>query len=162
MINIRKCAPAAAGSAALLHWRRSSARREMLRQNAISEARRLCLDVLELAPGQLDALTLLYQIYQTQGPASAAEALLRRIVQLYPNTFWATNDLTLMLLSKGAIIEAEHHARNAIRVAPDNPQSHNLMGIVMTEANRPGRRCHSADAGLTGRCDRRSSQTLPD
>jgi len=90
----------------------------MLRQNAIDDARRLCLDVLELAPGQLDALTLLYQICRVQGPPSAAEALLRRIVQLHPNTFWATNDLTLLLLTKGAIVEAEHHARNAIRIAP--------------------------------------------
>jgi len=128
---------------------------EMLRQNAIDDARRLCLDVLELAPGQIDALTLLYQICRVQGPPSAAEALLRRIVQLHPNTFWATNDLTLLLLSKGAIVEAEHHARNAIRIAPDNPQSHNLMGIVMTEANRPkvGEYHYRKVLELTGRRD---------
>jgi hypothetical protein len=40
-------------------------------------------------------------------------------------------------LKKGAIAEAEIHARNAVPVAPENPQSHNLMGMVMTEANRP-------------------------
>jgi tetratricopeptide (TPR) repeat protein len=40
-------------------------------------------------------------------------------------------------LTKGAIVEAEVHARNAVRIAPENPQSHNLMGMIMTEANRP-------------------------
>src|SRR5260370_27136058 len=29
------------------------------------------------------------------------------------------------------------HARNAVRIAPENPQSHNLLGMIMTEANRP-------------------------
>jgi tetratricopeptide (TPR) repeat protein len=33
--------------------------------------------------------------------------------------------------------EAEVHARNAIRIAPQNAQAHNLMGLVLTEANRP-------------------------
>ena len=42
-----------------------------------------------------------------------------------------------MLLGKGALAEAEIHARNAVRIAPENPQSHNLMGMIMTEANRP-------------------------
>src|SRR5262249_921102 len=39
--------------------------------------------------------------------------------------------------ARGAIAEAEIHARNAVRMAPESPQSHNLMGMIMTEANRP-------------------------
>ena len=58
-------------------------------------------------------------------------------MQLHPNTLWATHELTLVLFGKGAIAEAEIHARNAVRIAPQNPQSHNLMGMIMTEANRP-------------------------
>jgi Tfp pilus assembly protein PilF len=58
-------------------------------------------------------------------------------VAINPNNFWATNELTLSLLNKGALAEAEIHARNAIRIAPKNPQAHNLMGLVLTEANRP-------------------------
>src|SRR6185437_15471300 len=46
-------------------------------------------------------------------------------------------ELTLILLGKGSLAEAEHHARNAVRIAPENPQAHNLMGMIMTEANRP-------------------------
>jgi len=106
-------------------------------QGAVEEAERLCLEVLELAPGQLDALSLLYRIRKAGGKEEAANALVRRIVQLHPNTLWATHDLTLALFGKGAIAEAEVHARNAVRIAPQNPQSHNLMGMIMTEANRP-------------------------
>ena len=67
----------------------------------------------------------------------AAEALIRRIVALDPNNLVATNELALILLGKGNLAEAEHHARNAVRIAPENPQAHNLMGMIMTEANRP-------------------------
>jgi len=95
------------------------------------------LRILELAPGQPDILSLLCRICRAAGREPAAEALLRRIVRLHPDTFWATNELTLALLAKGAIAEAEIHARNAMRIAPENPQSHNLMGMAMTEAYRP-------------------------
>ncbi len=102
----------------------------------VEEATRLVLEVLELAPGQADALKLLYQIRKPAQPA-AAEVLIRRVVALYPNDFWATNELTLLLLNRGASAEAEIHARNAVRIAPENAQSHHLMGMIMTEINRP-------------------------
>src|ERR1700712_1550965 len=107
------------------------------RQGAIETAERLCLDVLELAPDRPGALTILYQIRKDQGNHRAAEALLRRVVALDPNNFSATNEFALMLLGKGAIQEAEVQARNGIRIAPQNPQAHNLMGMILTEAQRP-------------------------
>ena len=93
--------------------------------------------LLELAPGCEEALVLLYRIHHENGRLPAAEALIRRVVALNPNNFWATNELTLMLLNKGALAEAELHARNAVRIAPRSAQAHNLMGLVLTEANRP-------------------------
>ena len=110
---------------------------ELHAQGAVAEAEQRCLEVLELAPGQLDGLSLLYRIRKAAGQENAANTLLQRIVRLHPNTLWATHDLTLLLFGKGAIAEAEIHARNAVRIAPQNPQSHNLMGMIMTEANRP-------------------------
>jgi len=93
--------------------------------------------VLELAPGCEAALTLLYRTSRLAGRWAAAEALIRRVVAINPNNFWATNELTLLLLGKGALAEAELHARNAVRIAPKSAQAHNLMGLVLTEANRP-------------------------
>jgi tetratricopeptide (TPR) repeat protein len=93
--------------------------------------------MLELAPGREDALMFLYRTSRQAQKFAAAEALIRRVVALNPNNFWATNELTLMLLNRGQLAEAELHARNAIRIAPQNAQAHNLMGLVLTEANRP-------------------------
>jgi tetratricopeptide (TPR) repeat protein len=108
------------------------------RRNGAGEAaERLALDVLELAPGRTTALSVLYEIRKAEGKQPAAEALIRRIVALEPNNFWATNEITLLLLGKGNVAEAERHARNAIRIAPENAQSHYLMGMVLTEAYRP-------------------------
>ncbi len=107
------------------------------RHGEANEAERLCLAVLESAPGQTGALSVLYEIRQAQGRNEAAEALLRRVVALDPNNFLATNELALRLLAQGKLTEAEQHARNAIRIAPENPQAHNLMGMIMTESQRP-------------------------
>jgi tetratricopeptide (TPR) repeat protein len=103
----------------------------------IAEATKICLDVLELAPGQGGALAILYQTRKQTGPLSAAEALIRRMVALDPNNVWATQELALLLFGKGDFAEAEVHARNAVRIAPNEVQSHNLMGMIMTELNRP-------------------------
>jgi tetratricopeptide (TPR) repeat protein len=107
------------------------------RDGRAAEAERLCHEVLELAPAQPEALATLWRICSTNGRGLAAEALLRRLVQFHPNTLWAAHELTLALLAKGAVAEAEIHARNGVRIAPENAQSHNLLGMVMTEANRP-------------------------
>ena len=107
------------------------------RTGATAMAERLCLDVLELAPDRPGALTVLYDIRKAQNLPRAAEALIRRIVALDPNNLWATNELALALLARGDLAEAEMHARNAVRIAPENPQSHNLMGMILTEAQRP-------------------------
>ncbi len=105
--------------------------------NDLMNADRFVRQALELAPGREDALIFLYRLCRQQNRPQPAEALIRRVVALNPNNFWATNELTLMLLSKGALAEAEVHARNAVRIAPQSPQAHNLMGLVLTEANRP-------------------------
>src|SRR6266567_3650736 len=127
--------PPSAASGPLLPMVQHAAERHA--QGAVAEAEQRCLEVLELAPSQLEALSLLYRIRKAAGQENPANILLQRIVRLHPNTLWATHDLTLVLFGRGAIADAEVHARNAVRIAPQNPQSHNLMGMIMTEANRP-------------------------
>ena len=61
----------------------------------------------------------------------------RIIVRVDPNNLPATQALALRLFSNGALVEAERHARNAVRIAPLDIQLHNLMGMIMTEAQRP-------------------------
>jgi tetratricopeptide (TPR) repeat protein len=107
------------------------------RSGATDEAERLALDVLELSPGRPTALAVLYEIRKAQGRQEASAALIRRLVTLEPNNFWATNEMTLLLLAKGDVAEAIRHARNAMRIAPENAQSHYLMGMALTEGQRP-------------------------
>ena len=103
----------------------------------VTEATRLLIDVLNQFPLHLGALGLLYQIRSAENQTTAAEALLTRIVRLNPNDLAATQALASLLFAKGALAEAEIHARNAVRLAPADSQSHNLMGMIMTEAHRP-------------------------
>jgi tetratricopeptide (TPR) repeat protein len=107
------------------------------RHGGTAMAETLCLHVLELAPTERESLRVLYQIRKAGGNGRAAEALLRRLVVLDPNDFWAANDLTLLLMGKGSLAEAEVLARTIVRLAPENPQAHNLMGMVLTEAHKP-------------------------
>jgi tetratricopeptide (TPR) repeat protein len=106
-------------------------------RNDLAQAEKLCLEILELAPSQGGALAVLYQIRKTEGVSVAAEMLVRRIVTFNPNNVWATQELSLALFGKRNLADAEAHARNAVRIAPTDPQSHNLMGMILTEANRP-------------------------
>jgi Tfp pilus assembly protein PilF len=95
------------------------------------------LEVLNIAPRFLGALWILYQIRRRAGHEQAALALLQRLVAVAPNNVEATQELALLLFQRGDLAAAEHHARNAVRLAPANPRSHNLMGMILTEAQRP-------------------------
>ena len=100
-------------------------------------AERLLLDLAARSPTSLPPLSLLHDQRARQGREPATEALLRRIVQLDPNNPGAAVALAARLFSRGAVGEAERHARNAVRLAPDDPRPHNLMGLIMTEARQP-------------------------
>jgi tetratricopeptide (TPR) repeat protein len=104
---------------------------------SIAEAQRLVVGVLARSPLHVGALALLADIRTGQNKKGASETLLKRVVRLDPNHLPATQALALLLFGKGALAEAEIHARNAVRIAPLDPQSHNLMGMIMTEAHRP-------------------------
>jgi tetratricopeptide (TPR) repeat protein len=103
--------------------------------SAAAEAR--SLEVLDIAPRFPSALWILYQIRRRAGHEQAALAVLRRLVAVEPNNVDATQELALLLFERGDLAAAEHHARNAVRLAPVHPRSHNLMGMVLTEGQRP-------------------------
>ena len=100
------------------------------------EAERLCLDVLEMSPGEVASLKLL-ALLRTATHPRATEALLRRAVAMDPDDLTATSDLALLLIQRNNLADAEVYARNSVRLAPESARSHNLMGIVLTESNRP-------------------------
>ncbi len=131
--------PPAAVSGPLLPTVQRAAERHA--QGAAQEAERLCLPKCWSWRRVSSMLGLVLIVPDPQGGRVWRQPPIlscSRIVRVHPNTLWATHELTLALFGKGAIAEAEIHARNAVRIAPQNPQSHNLMGMIfMTEANRP-------------------------
>jgi tetratricopeptide (TPR) repeat protein len=100
-------------------------------------AEQLALEVLELAPAQPGALTTLYRLRRQENKLRAVEILLSRFVWLYPNEIGPTCELALLLKQMGKLAQAEVHARNGIRISPTNPGPHNLMGMILTDGNRP-------------------------
>jgi tetratricopeptide (TPR) repeat protein len=111
--------------------------RGALAGGALPRAEQLLVPLLNQNPRHLGALGLLHDLRRAEGNRAAAEALLARIVAIEPNDLVATQTLALRLFERGAMAEAEVHARNAVRLAPTDPRSHNLMGMIMTEAQRP-------------------------
>ncbi len=103
----------------------------------MAAAETLCVNVLEVAPRVPGALWMLYQIRRQANQLQAAMVLLQRLVAVDPINVEATQDLALLLFRGGDLLEAERHARNAVRLAPADPRSHNLMGMILTEAERP-------------------------
>lgn len=103
----------------------------------ITAAERLCVNVLDVAPRIPGALWMLYQVCRRAGRGQAAAVLLARVVAIDANNIEATQEMAMLLFQKGDLPAAEQHARNAVRLAPTDPRSHNLMGMILTEAQRP-------------------------
>jgi tetratricopeptide (TPR) repeat protein len=102
----------------------------------LAEGERRLLSYVEKFPCHPAGLLLLHELRALQGNPSA-EILLARAVRLEPNNLPATQALAMLLFNRGALAEAEVHARNSVRIGPLDIQSHNLMGLIMTEAERP-------------------------
>jgi hypothetical protein len=82
--------------------------------------------MLQWVPGRGQSLAILYEIRKAQGKSATSVALIRCLGALAPNNLWATNELTLLLLGRGNVPDAECRARNAARLGPENAQSHYL------------------------------------
>jgi len=111
--------------------------RALLANGDAEAGERRLLDLLDRSPANLAGLDLLAALRRAQNRPVAASVLYDRLVVLDPNNLPATQALALLLFERGALAQAEIHARNAVRMAPTDAQSHNLMGMIMTEAQRP-------------------------
>jgi len=109
---------------------------EALNKNDPAGAKQTCISLINQLPGHVRALRMLYNIYRQENNRTAAEALIRRVTQLMPQNDWPASELALMLYERGERGEAEQHAKNVVRLAPNNAQGHNLMGMILTDTSR--------------------------
>jgi tetratricopeptide (TPR) repeat protein len=112
-------------------------------------AEKLALDILELAPGQRDALGALYNICKDDGRTNAASALTRRLAALYPNDITSQMVAAQYFLGREEPWEAQAYARMLVRLAPEAPQSHALMGRVFNALNQSRDAEHHLRRALT-------------
>lgn len=110
---------------------------EALSSGDVATAERLALTLLEAAPNLTSALWLLSQVHERAGRDVPALAVLSRLVAADPNHLDATLALAMRQFIAGDLEAAEVHARNTVRLAPSDPRAHNLMGMILTEAQRP-------------------------
>jgi len=94
------------------------------RAGRLDAARALCLQVLELRPRQLEALTLLGIIAAQSGNPERAVALFEQVLRLDPHSFAAHNNRgnALLALRQPAAAIASYEA--AIALAPDHAPTH--------------------------------------
>jgi len=124
------------GSAALLAPQIQAAEAARLAGEA-ARATDILLEVLELAPWSPAALMVLARIHQEAGRLGAAAILLARIVAVDPANHTAIREAARVALNRGDIAGALAHARNAVRSDPLSADAHHLLGLALTEANRP-------------------------
>jgi len=95
-------------------------------------AEQACINIINEVPGHARSLRILFQIRKAQGQIECAQALAQRLINLLPNDDWLACDVSMLFYEKNDTATAEIHARNAVRLNPDNPQAHNLMGMILT------------------------------
>ncbi len=102
----------------------------------LAGAEAFCAGVLNKAPGHHRALRMLFEVQKLRGNDSATVVLLQRLARLRPNDADLACELSLLLYKRRDMSGALKQARNAVRLNPQNPQAHNLMGMVLTDLNR--------------------------
>ena len=115
------------------HFQRA---RTAIEENDRDKAQQICVAILEKAPSHIASLRMLWEIHKQAEHATAAEALLKRLVKLQPNDGDLACELSLVQYRRRDMGNAEYNARNAIRLQPRNPQAHNMMGMILTDQGR--------------------------
>ncbi len=95
-------------------------------------AARLSREILDIAPAQQHALAVLARICKAEDRRDAAESLLRRLARVNPGDLYSLLDLAMLLIDKGDYLGADDYARHCVRLAPDDPNCHRLMGRLLT------------------------------
>jgi Tfp pilus assembly protein PilF len=113
------------------------AARQALSQGQTDTAARIAAEILRVSPSSLDALEIKALCEAEQGDDAAAEATLRKAIDLAPSRRWHYGDLARLLLRLGRIDEAEQVARGALASDANNADAHAILGSLMNDRGAP-------------------------
>ncbi|MCY1170808.1 putative PEP-CTERM system TPR-repeat lipoprotein [compost metagenome] len=93
-------------------------------------AHRLAIAVLEESPGQRDALGALFNILRDAEKWQAAASVVHRMAHIHQNDAVVRSVATTYFLQHGDLAHAQLHGRMLVRLAPEEPVAHALMGRI--------------------------------
>ncbi|WP_240700319.1 tetratricopeptide repeat-containing sulfotransferase family protein [Sphingomonas gei] len=93
-------------------------------------ARRLALEILEMSPGQREALGALFNLLRDAGQAQAATSAIVRLARLFPNDAAIRSVAAGFFLQRHDLPQAYAHGRMLVRLAPEESVAHFLMGRI--------------------------------
>jgi predicted O-linked N-acetylglucosamine transferase (SPINDLY family) len=106
------------------------------RAGDLAGAEQLYRQVLEVAPGNVDALHLLGLVAHQSGRNDLAIQCIRRALDLRPDFLAAHTNLGKILLTQGRFAEAVASYQRALDLRPDYADAHKDMAIVLKEQGR--------------------------
>lgn len=98
------------------------------RAGDLETVRRLALEVLEVSPGQRDALGALFNVLNADKKLHAAAAVVDRLAHIHVNDAVSRMVAAQFFLAAGEPVRAQIHGRMLVRLAPEDPVSHYIAG----------------------------------
>jgi protein O-GlcNAc transferase len=112
------------------------------RAGRTAQAKTIYHQILQVQPGQPDALHLLGLLACQARQYDAGIALMEQSLAVRPDAV-CLNNLGSMLREHGQLAQAIQRYRSAVTLGPDYPEAHNNLGKALREAHEPDAAAHS-------------------
>lgn len=99
-------------------------------------ARRLAIEVLEISPGQRDALGAFFNLLREAGQSQAAASVVNRLARLDPNDATVRSVAANFFLERNDVPHAHAHGRMLVRLAPEEAIAHFTMGRIFLASGK--------------------------
>lgn len=110
-----------------------AAARQAIKAGEFGAAQAIAAEVLASAADNFDALEIKALVEIERADDAAAEATLRRAIEIAPERRWPYADLTRLLIKLGRSVDAERAAEEALLADPANPDAHAMLASLLAD-----------------------------
>ncbi|WCM28026.1 sulfotransferase [Sphingomonas sp. QA11] len=96
----------------------------------LAAVRRIAIGILDVSPGQREALGMLFNLLKEGGELEAAGMIADRLARLHHNDAVSRMIAAQFFLARNDMPRAQLHSRMLVRLAPEAPVSHFTMGAA--------------------------------